>query len=56
MSCIFLLSITSLASNNINPPDQETLQKILTDFEDYAEQARQDWGVPGMAISIVQRR
>ncbi len=54
MSCIFLLSITSLASNNINPPDQETLQKILTDFEDYAEQARQDWGVPGMAISIVQ--
>jgi len=54
MSCIALLSIIALASNNINPPDQEKLQKILADFEDYAEQARQDWGIPGMAISIVQ--
>lgn len=52
--CILLLSITTFANNNVNLPDQEKLQKILADFEAYAEQARQDWGIPGMAISIVQ--
>lgn len=35
-------------------PTPEELQKILADFEKYAEQARKDWQVPGMAIAIVQ--
>ena len=52
--CILLISVSALASEKINPPDQETLQKILADFEAYAEQSRKDWGIPGMAISIVQ--
>ena len=33
MSCIALLSITTLASNNINPPDQEKLQKSLVNLQ-----------------------
>lgn len=30
------------------------LNQIITDFDAYAEKARQDWGVPGMAIAIVK--
>ena len=54
ISFVLIISLSAFADNSINLPDQETLQKILGDFEAYAEQARQDWGVPGMAISIVQ--
>jgi CubicO group peptidase (beta-lactamase class C family) len=35
-------------------PGPEELKKIIGDFEQYAEQARQQWQVPGMAIAIVQ--
>ncbi|QPM68891.1 serine hydrolase [Atribacter laminatus] len=54
MSCILITSLSVLANDSINHPDQVALQKILADFEAYAEQARKDWGIPGMAISIVQ--
>ena len=48
--CILLISVSALA-RKINPPDQETLQKILADFEAYAEQSRktgvsQEWLYP----------
>ena len=36
-------------------PTPAQLKKILADFEKYAEQARTDWQVPGLAIAIVQR-
>ncbi len=35
-------------------PGSEELKKILGDFEQYAEEARQQWQVPGMAIAVVQ--
>jgi CubicO group peptidase (beta-lactamase class C family) len=35
-------------------PGPEELQKIIGDFEQYAEQARRQWEVPGLAIAIVQ--
>ena len=54
MSCILITSLSVLANDSINHPDQVALQKILADFEAYAEQARKEWGIPGMAISIVQ--
>ncbi|MEI6156977.1 MAG: serine hydrolase domain-containing protein, partial [Atribacterota bacterium] len=58
LSLIFIIicvvSFMATASETIQIPDQESLKKILTDFEEYAEQARKDWGIPGMAIAIVQ--
>ncbi|OGP74443.1 MAG: hypothetical protein A2Y80_01605, partial [Deltaproteobacteria bacterium RBG_13_58_19] len=35
-------------------PTPEKLKEILADFAQYAEQGRQAWEVPGMAIAIVQ--
>jgi CubicO group peptidase (beta-lactamase class C family) len=35
-------------------PTPEKLKEILTDFVQYAEQGRQAWRVPGLAIAIVQ--
>ncbi|MEW6386562.1 MAG: serine hydrolase [Thermodesulfobacteriota bacterium] len=35
-------------------PTPEQLKKVLADFAQYAEQARQAWEVPGMAIAIVR--
>jgi CubicO group peptidase (beta-lactamase class C family) len=34
-------------------PSPAQLKKILTNFENYAQQAQKDWQVPGMAIAIV---
>ncbi|MEW6659507.1 MAG: serine hydrolase [Thermodesulfobacteriota bacterium] len=39
------------SSKKVEPAE---LQKILAAFEKYAEQARQAWQVPGMAIAVVQ--
>lgn len=36
-----------------SPTDAE-LKAIIANFDAYAEKARQDWGVPGMAIAIVK--
>ena len=35
-------------------PGPQELQKILGDFEQYAEHARRQWEVPGMAVAVVQ--
>jgi hypothetical protein len=36
-----------------SPTDAE-LKAIIANFDAYAEKARQDWGLPGMAIAIVK--
>jgi CubicO group peptidase (beta-lactamase class C family) len=36
-------------------PDAAQLAPLLTAFEAYAEQARVQWGTPGMAVAIVHR-
>jgi CubicO group peptidase (beta-lactamase class C family) len=39
---------------NIHPSYSDAeLKQMVTDFDAYAGKARQDWGVPGMAIAIV---
>ncbi len=35
-------------------PSEKKLRVILSQFEQYAEKARQDWQIPGMAIAIVR--
>jgi CubicO group peptidase (beta-lactamase class C family) len=37
----------------VKKPTPEQLKKILADFDRYAEEARQAWQVPGMAITVV---
>lgn len=43
-----------LAAADPPKPGPAELKKILADFEQYAEQARKFWEVPGMAVAIVQ--
>ena len=47
-----LFSAQARAEQSQKPTPQQ-LQKILADFEKYAEQAQKDWQVPGLAIAIV---
>lgn len=47
LSLLFLVSILSLWS-------EEKTEKLLKDFETYAEAQRKDWNVQGMAIAIVK--
>ncbi|MBA3814551.1 MAG: serine hydrolase [Alphaproteobacteria bacterium] len=49
---LLLLPYSCFASNSINP--ELSTKTILNQFIPYAEQARKDWHVPGMAIAIVQ--
>lgn len=60
---VLLGMVWSLAVLSLHPaaaaggpvkPTPEQLKKVLADFAQYAEQARQAWEVPGMAIAIVQ--
>lgn len=44
----------SLSSNRVNPQNETELLEFITGFDTYAEQARQDWNVPGMAVAIVK--
>ena len=37
----------------VKKPTPAQLQKILSDFDRYAEAAREAWQVPGMAIAVV---
>lgn len=45
---------SSVVSGNFSGPDAVQMQKILAGFDKYAEQARSDWKVPGMAIAVVK--
>ncbi len=54
LMAVSFASIPVLADSSNNAPDSNVLEKVLSDFTEYAEQARKDWGIPGMAISIVQ--
>jgi CubicO group peptidase (beta-lactamase class C family) len=38
----------------VDPQNETQLREFIASFDTYAEQARQDWNVPGMAIAIVQ--
>ncbi|MDD1687018.1 serine hydrolase [Methanoregula sp.] len=38
----------------VNPQNETQLREFIASFDTYADQARQDWNVPGMAIAIVQ--
>ena len=54
---VSLLAIPAARDARAGSPEMprgEAMQEILARFEAYAEQARQDWGIPGMAIAIVQ--
>jgi CubicO group peptidase (beta-lactamase class C family) len=42
-----------VAAADVKKPSDEQLKKILADFDQYAEAARQAWQVPGMAIAVV---
>ena len=58
LSLLFsLLLIPSIAfsqeTDNVQKPEPEKLKNILTNFEEYAEEAMEEWGTPGMAIAIV---
>lgn len=48
--CIVSLSIPSCFSNQ---GTDEHMKTIISDFGKYAEQARQDWQIPGMSVAIV---
>jgi CubicO group peptidase (beta-lactamase class C family) len=41
------------AAQELNKPSAAQLQKILAEFDRYAEEARQAWQVPGMAVAVV---
>lgn len=49
-----VMSLAQAETTQAQKPTPAQLQKILVDFEKYAEQAQKDWQVPGMAIAIVQ--
>lgn len=51
--CLLVLAGPASAIKEKPTPDQVRLNRILADFEKYAEKAQQDWRVPGMAIGIV---
>lgn len=56
MACLATGVIFSASARAEQPkkPTPAQLKKILANFEKYAEQARKDWQVPGLAIAIVQ--
>ncbi len=47
-------AVRTLAQDNIPAPSPEKIKQILVDFEGYAQKAMNDWGIPGMAVAIVQ--
>jgi CubicO group peptidase (beta-lactamase class C family) len=47
-------TVVTLAQENIIAPSPEKIKEILADFEEYAQKAMNDWGIPGMAVAIVQ--
>ena len=52
---IFLFgAVETLAQEKIPLPSVEKTKQILADFEEYARKAMDDWGIPGMAVAIVQ--
>jgi CubicO group peptidase (beta-lactamase class C family) len=46
-------SLGQAAAAEVKKPTPEELKKILADFDQYAEEARQAWQVPGMALAVV---
>jgi CubicO group peptidase (beta-lactamase class C family) len=54
MVAVFLGDLAGpVAAADVKKPSAEQLKKILADFDQYAESARQAWQVPGMAVAVV---
>lgn len=55
LACLAAAGIFSAQARAEQPkkPTPAQLKKTLADFEKYAEQARKDWQVPGLAIAII---
>ncbi|MCL5260147.1 MAG: beta-lactamase family protein [Gammaproteobacteria bacterium] len=54
LTLVVLYTLPGFAINQLQPATDTQLQKILIDFTQYAEQARKEWQIPGMAIAIVK--
>lgn len=49
--CLFLLLIPAHSQTL----DQDQILRIMPEYEAYVEQARQDWGVPSVAVAVVHK-
>lgn len=54
LAVIIVLGIVVAAGCTTSSPSGTDTKQLITNFDAYAEKARQDWGVPGMAIAIVK--
>ena len=53
--CLYTTSLCNSGSECLpSEPDEDHLNQILQDFEEYSEEGMRDWQVPGMAIAIVR--
>ena len=54
LAVIIIFGMVLAAGCTTSSPAGTDMKQIVTNFDAYAEKARQDWGVPGMAIAIVK--
>ena len=54
VGCLVCLSFSLAIQGEVKAPNDEELQVMLVDFEEYAKKALLDWETPGMAVTIVQ--
>ena len=52
--CLFINSSQAFATDFMHVPDGCELEEILEKFETLVEKTRQEFGIPGMAVAIVQ--
>ncbi len=52
--CLFIHSSQASATVFMNVPDGSELEEILGKFETLVEKTRQEFGIPGMAVAIIQ--
>ncbi len=54
LAVIIVLGMVVAAGCTTSSPSGTDTKHFITNFDAYAEKARQDWGVPGMTIAIVK--
>ncbi len=52
--CLFINSSQAFATDFMHVPDGSELEEILSKFETLVEKTRQEFGIPGMAVAIIQ--
>jgi CubicO group peptidase (beta-lactamase class C family) len=52
--CLLLGFCSGISFADTAAPGAQDIQTVLNQFEAYAESARKQWGIPGMAIAIVK--